>query len=116
MIPIGIFIAVPIYTALVFLLGYMAAEHDARGRREKELNSLNGILKINEDEYKDLLKSTRITYETEIREINQRNARLLNETSHITGVDKIDLPSFGTIYLDSEKHLREAMRLLNEED
>lgn len=112
----GIFIAVLIYTVLVFLSGYRAAEHDARDRREKELNSLNDILKINEYEYKDLLKSTRITYETEIREINRRNTRLLNEISHITGVDEINLPSFGTIYLDSEKHLREAMRLLNEED
>ena len=112
----GIFIAILICTTLAYMLGYMIAEHDARDRREKELNSLNDILKINEDEYKDLLKNTRITYETEIREINQRNARLLNEISHATGVDEINLPSFGTIYLDSEKHLREAMRLLNEED
>ena len=54
-------------------------------------------------------------YETEIREISQRNTKLLNEISHVTGVDEINLPSFGTIYLDSEKHLREAMKLLNEE-
>ena len=111
----AIFIAILICTALAYLSGYMAAEHTARDRREKELNSLNDILKINEDEYKDLLNSTRITYETEIREIKQRNTRLLNEISRVTGVDEIDLPSFGTIYLDSEKHLREAMRLLNEE-
>ena len=111
----NIIIVVLIYAVLSYVLGYMAAEHDARGRREKELNSLNDILKINEDEYKDLLKSTRITYETEIREIKQRNTRLLNEISHATGVDEINLPSFGTIYLDSEKHLREAMKLLNEE-
>lgn len=65
---------------------------------------------------KDLLKSTRITYETEIREIKQRNTRLLNEISRVTGVDEIDLPSFGTVYLDNEKHLRETMKLLNEED
>lgn len=105
-----------ICTTLAYISGYMIAEHDARDRREKELNSLNDILKFNEDEYKDLLKNTRITYETEIREINHRNTRLLNEISHATGVDEINLPSFGTIYLDSEKHLREAMRLLNEED
>lgn len=112
----GNFIAILICTTLAYISGYMIAEHDARDRREKELSSLNDILKINEDEYKDLLKNTRITYETEIREINQRNTRLLNEISHATGVDEINLPSFGTIYLDSEKHLREAMRLLNEED
>ena len=111
----AIFIAILICTALAYLSGYMAAEHAAREVREKELNSFNNILKINEDEYKDLLKSTRITYETEIREINQRNTKLLNEISRVTGVDEIDLPSFGTIYLDNEKHLREAMRLLNEE-
>ena len=111
----AIFIAILICTALAYLSGYMTAEHDAIERRERELNSFNDILKINEDEYKDLLKSTKITYETEIREIKQRNTRLLNEISHVTGVDEIDLPSFGTIYLDSEKHLREAMRLLNEE-
>ena len=111
----GIFIAILICTALAYLLGYMAAEHAARERREKELSSLNDILKINEDEYKDLLKSTRITYETEIREINQHNTRLLNEISHATGIDEIDLPSFGTVYLNNETHLREAMRLLNEE-
>ena len=97
----GNFIVFLICTTLTYISGYMIAEHDARDRREKELNSLNDILKFNEDEYKDLLKNTRITYETEIREINQRNTRLLNETSHATGVDEINLPSFGTIYLDS---------------
>lgn len=112
----GIFIAILICAVLAYLSGYMTAEHAARDRLEKELNSFNNILKINEDEYKDLLKSTRITYETEIREIKQRNTRLLNEISRVTGVDEIDLPSFGAIYLDSGKHLREAMRLLNEED
>ena len=112
----GNFVAILICTALAYMSGYMIAKHDARDCREKELNSLNDILKINEDEHKDLLKNTRITYETEIREINQRNARLLNEISHATGMDEINLPSFGTIYLDSEKHLREAMRLLNEAD
>ena len=112
----GNFIAILICTTFAYISGYMIAEHDARDRLEKELSSLNDILKINEDEYKDLLKKTRITYETEIREINQRNTRLLNEISHVTGVDEINLPSFGTVYLDSEKHLREAMRLLNEED
>ena len=112
----AIFIAILICTALAYLSGYMVAEHDARDRLVKELNSFNNILKINEDEYKDLLKSTRVAYETEIREIKQRNTRLLNEISRVTGVDEIDLPSFGTIYLDNEKHLREAMKLLNEED
>ena len=102
--------------AISYISGYMIADHAARERLLEVVNSFNDIFKINEDEYKDLLKNTRITYETEIREINQRNARLLNEISHATGVDEINLPSFGTIYLDSEKHLREAMRLLNEED
>lgn len=112
----GIFIGIGICTLFSYLLGYMAADRAAREHLDKKLNSFNDILKINEDEYKDLLKKTRITYETEIREINQRNTRLLNEISHVTGVDEINLPSFGTVYLDSEKHLREAMRLLNEED
>ena len=105
----GIFIGVGICTLFSYLLGYMAADRAAREHLDKKLNSFNDILKINEDEYKDLLKKTRITYETEIREINQRNTRLLNEISHVTGVDEINLPSFGTVYLDSEKHLREAM-------
>ena len=112
----GIFIATLICTALAYLSGYMTAEHAARERLLEVVNSFNDILKISEDEYKDLLKNTRIMYETENREISQRNTKLLNEISHVTGVDEIDLPSFGTIYLDSEKHLREAMRLLNEED
>ena len=112
----GIFIAILICTALAYLSGYMTAERAAREHLEKKLNSFNDILKINEDEYKDLLKNTRIMYETAISEIGQRNTKLLNEISHVTGVDEINLPSFGTIYLDSEKHLREAMRLLNEED
>lgn len=110
-----IFIAILICTALAYLSGYMTAEHAARERLLKEANSFNDILKLNEDEYKDRLKSTRIAYETEIGEIKQRNTKLLNEISHATGIDEINLPSFGTIYLDSEKHLREAMRLLNEE-
>ena len=112
----GIFIAILICTTLAYLSGYMTAERAAREHLEKKLNSFNNILKINEDEYKDLLKNTRVMYETEIREIGQRNTKLLNEISRVTGVDEIDLPSFGTIYLDNEKHLREAMRLLNEED
>lgn len=111
-----IFITILICTALAYLSGYIAAEHAAREHLEKKLNGFNDILKINEDEYKGLLKNTRIMYETEIREISQHNTKLLNEISHVTGVDEINLPSFGTIYLDSEKHLREAMRLLNEED
>ena len=115
-IPTGIFIAGLICTALAYLSGYMTAEHAARERLLEVVNSFNDILKISEDEYKDLLKNTRNMYETEIREISQRNTKLLNEISHATGVDEINLPSFGTIYLDSEKHLREAMRLLNEED
>ena len=112
----GIFIAILICTVLAYLSGYAIAERAAREHLEKKLNSFNDILKINEDEYKDLLKNTRIMYETAISEIGQRNTKLLNEISHVTGVDEINLPSFGTIYLDSEKHLREAMRLLNEED
>ena len=110
-----IFIAILICTTLAYLSGYMSAEHAARERLLKEANSFNDVLKLNEDEYKDHLKSTRIAYETEIGEIKQRNTKLLNEISHATGIDEINLPSFGTIYLDSEKHLREAMRLLNEE-
>ena len=110
-----IFIAILICTVLAYLSGYMTAEHAARERLLKEANSFNDILKLNEDEYKDHLKNTRIAYDTEIGEIKQRNTKLLNEISHATGIDEINLPSFGTIYLDSEKHLREAMKLLNEE-
>lgn len=111
-----ILVAILICSLVAYIGGYLRAEHNWMNRLESELNSFNDILESNTSEFKDNLRETRNVYEVKIRELKNEHSKLLNEISHATGVDEINLPSFGTIYLDSEKHLREAMRLLNEED
>lgn len=45
-------------------------------------------------------------------EMNQ----LLTEISQVTGIEVVQLPSFGTVYLNQDKIQREAMLSLNMED
>ena len=111
-----ILVGILLCSALAYISGYLHAEHSWKSRLERELSAFNDILESNSSEFKDNLRETRNTYELKIRELTNEHTKLLNEISNVTGVDEIDLPSFGTIYLDNEKHLREAMKLLNEED
>lgn len=55
-------------------------------------------------------------FDIEKRELTRRHTNILDEISQVTGIDKIELPSFGTMYLNHSKHVREAMRELYEED
>ena len=110
-----ILVVILLCSVFAYISGYLHAEHSWKTRLERELNTFNDILESNSLEFKDNLRETRKTYELRIRELTNEHTKLLNEISHATGVDEINLPSFGTIYLDSDKHLREAMRLLNEE-
>ena len=111
-----ILIAILLCSAIAYISGYLHADHSCKIRFEKELSDFNDILETSNTEYDNMLRNTRNTYETEIRELRTRNANLLDEISHVSGIDEITLPSFGTIYLDRTKHIRESMRLLNDED
>lgn len=111
-----ILLAIMLCSVFAYISGYLYAEHSWKSRLERELSTFNDILESNSSEFKDNLRETRKTYELKIRELTNEHTKLLNEISNVTGVDEVNLPSFGTIYLDNEKHLREAMKLLNEED
>ena len=108
--------AILLCSAFAYISGYLYSERSWKTRLERELNTFNDILESNSSEFKDNLRETRKTYELKIRELTNEHTKLLNEISNVTGIDEVKLPSFGTIYLDSDKHLREAMKLLYEED
>lgn len=55
-------------------------------------------------------------FDLEKRELSQRHTKILDEISQVIGMDVIELPSFGTIYLNHSKYVREAMKALYEED
>lgn len=76
---------------------------------ELQLESIKGCFKEN---LTDLIK----THNTERQELANRNIRILDEISRVTGIDKIELPSFGTVYLNHSEKLRAAMQAIYEED
>lgn len=55
-------------------------------------------------------------YEAETRDLTRRNIKLLDEIAQVTGIDVVELPSFGTVYLNHSKTVREAMQALFKED
>lgn len=65
--------------------------------------------------FKEDLTSMLKEKDVERQDLNNKYVRILDEVSKVTGVDKIDIPSFGTVYLNHSERLRAAMRELNEE-
>lgn len=112
----SIFFAILLCSISGYAIGYLHSNHWWASRMEDEVLTFNDILEHNSAEFKNNLRETRNVYELKIRELKNENAKLLNEISVVTGIDEVNLPSFGTIYLNSDKHLREAMKLLYKED
>lgn len=93
---------------------YHAKWHDYELEREKksyelQLENIKGCFKEN---LTDIIK----THNTERQELTNRNIRILDEISKVTGIDKIELPSFGTVYLNHSEKLRAAMQAIYEEE
>lgn len=51
-----------------------------------------------------------------MQERQNRTNKILQELSETLGVDEVDLPSFGKVYLNQNKHIRDAMNSINLED
>lgn len=93
---------------------YHSKWHDYDLEREKkrydlQMESIKGCFKENLNE---LIK----THNVERQELTTRNVRILDEISQVTGIDEIELPSFGTVYLNHSKKQREAMQALHKEE
>lgn len=54
--------------------------------------------------------------DVERQNLNNKYIRILDEVSKATGINKIELPSFGIVYLNHTERLRAAIRELNKED
>ena len=80
-----------------------------RKNYELHIKNLNGCFKENLTE---LIK----THNVERQELTNRNIRILDEISKVTGIDKIELPSFGTVYLNHSEKLRAAMQAMYTEE
>ena len=66
--------------------------------------------------FKENLTELVKTHNTERQELTNRNVRILDEISKVTGIDKIELPSFGTVYLNHSEKLRAAMQEIYKEN
>ena len=93
---------------------YHSKWHDYELEQEKkrynlQLENIQGCFKEN---LTDLVK----THNIEKQELTNRNIRILDEISRVTGIDKIELPSFGTVYLNHSEKLRAAMQAIYKEE
>lgn len=77
-------------------------------KHEEQIKNLKECFK---EDLTDMIK----TKDIERQDLNNKYIRILDEVSKVTGIDKIELPSFGMVYLNHTEKLREAMRALNEE-
>lgn len=66
-------------------------------------------------QYVNRLKADQNAYRVEIQETKNRYSRILQEISDTLGVDEVVLPSFGKLYLNRNKYMREAFNsIVNE--
>jgi hypothetical protein len=80
--------------------------------KDKEHQSqINNMKECFEEDLTDMMKEKDIARQ----DLNNQYIRILDEVSKATGIDKIELPSFGTVYLNYNEKLRAAMQELNEE-
>ena len=61
------------------------------------------------------LKADQNAYRVEIQEVKNRYSRILQEISDTLGVDEVVLPSFGKLYLNRNKYMREAFNSIANE-
>lgn len=82
---------------------------------ESRLTKINHQVKLYEILCDDWHKRYN-TSQIEMQERQNRTNKILQELSEILGVDEVDLPSFGKVYLNQNKHIRDAMNAINLED
>lgn len=66
-------------------------------------------------QYVNRLKADQNAYRVEIQETKNRCSRILQEISDTLGVDEVVLPSFGKLYLNRNKYMREAFNSIANE-
>lgn len=101
---------------LSFVSGYCMARNNADFRVSLEkIRHDETIIELREKHNNELI-DIRKHYITMSQNEAKRFTKILDEVSQVTGVDKVELPSFGVVYLNHSKNLREAMRALHMED
>lgn len=60
-------------------------------------------------QYVNRLKVDQNAYRVEIQETKNRYSQILQEISDTLGVDEVVLPSFGKLYLNRNKYMRERL-------
>lgn len=99
-----------------FIFGYMFATYHANRvfKIEKKMHETEMRHEI--ERHSEQVAKNGLIFEVEKRELTQRHTKILDEISQVTGIDVVELPSFGTINLNHSKTVREAMKALYEED
>jgi len=110
------FIAVMVCIAVGFIAGYLTARSDYRHHLDVERVHHESCLADAENRYRQTLKDIDKAIRIDAQETAKRHTKLLDEISQVTGIDKVELPSFGVVYLNHSKNVREAMQALYEED
>lgn len=101
---------------LSFVSGYCMARNNSDFRISLEkIRHDETIIELREKHNEELI-DIRKHYITMSQNEAKRFTKILDEVSQVTDVDKVELPSFGTIYLNHSKNLREAMQALHMED
>lgn len=98
-----------------FMFGYMIARYydDRIFRIEKKIHETE--MRNELERHAEQVAKNGLMYDVEKRELTQRHTKLLDEIAQVTGIDVINLPSFGTVHLNHSKTVREAMKALYEE-
>ena len=99
-----------------FIFGYIVARYynDRIFRIEKRIHETE--MRNELERHAEQVAKNGLMYDVEKRELTQRHTKLLDEIAQVTGIDVINLPSFGTVHLNHSKTVREAMKALYEED
>lgn len=82
---------------------------------ESRLAKINSKVKFYET-LCDRLNRSYNESQIQMRERQNRTNKILQELSETLGVDEVVLPSFGKVYLNQNKHIRDAMNSINLED
>ena len=107
------------------LFGYVVGLHrfyrDLRRFRDDLYDCESRLAKSNSEVkfYETLCDSWSRRYkegQIQMRDRQNRTNKILQELSETLGVDEVDLPSFGTICLNQNKHIRDAINSINLED
>lgn len=109
-----------IAAAMCIVIGYMAGYFTARVHDNHmmhvERESHKMAMNYEIEQHAAQVAKNGMMFEVEKRELTQRHTKILDEIAQVTGIDVVNLPSFGTVHLNHSKTIREAMKALYEED